>query len=46
MTGDLVEIPGSGSGGPYRLQKPFRISDVLAMLREIVSAIPAEKVPN
>ncbi len=46
MTGDLVEIPGSGSGRPYRLQKPFRISDVLAMLREIVSAIPAEKVPN
>jgi DNA-binding response OmpR family regulator len=46
MTGDLVEIPGSSSGRPYRLQKPFRISDVLAMLREIVSAIPAEKVPN
>jgi PAS domain S-box-containing protein len=46
MTGDLVEIPAAGSGGPYRLQKPFRISDVLTMLREIFSAVPAERVQH
>jgi PAS domain S-box-containing protein len=46
MTGDLVESRDSGSAEPRRLQKPFRISDVLAMLREIFSAVPAEKVQN
>jgi len=46
MTGDLVDVPGPGSQGSHGLQKPFRISDVLAMLREIFSAAPAEKVPN
>jgi hypothetical protein len=46
LTGDLVEVVGSGPGGPHRLQKPFRISDVLAVLREIFTAAPAEKVPN
>jgi CheY-like chemotaxis protein len=36
MTGDLVE--GNGDGGDIRqLQKPFRISDVVAVLREALS---------
>ena len=46
MTGDLVDVSGSGSGEPHRLQKPFRISDVLAMLREILGSVPAGKVQN
>jgi CheY-like chemotaxis protein len=44
MTGDLME---SGQGIPARgepgfLQKPFRIADVLTMLREVLAATPAE----
>jgi CheY-like chemotaxis protein len=44
MTGDLME---SGQGIPARgepgfLQKPFRIADVLAMVREVLAAAPAE----
>ena len=46
MTGDLVEARDSGSVEPRRLQKPFRISDVLAVLRETLSTVPAEKVQN
>ena len=46
MTGDLVE-PGAGAPGePRRLQKPFRISDVLTALREIFTATPAGKLPG
>ena len=46
MTGDLVD-PADGKSGQYRrLQKPFRISDVLAALREILSAAPAGKLSN
>jgi len=42
MTGDLVaDEPRPGE--PRRLQKPFRISDVLTALREILSATPAGK---
>jgi len=43
MTGDLVETPNSTSttSSPRRLQKPFRISEVLAILREITSDEPA-----
>jgi PAS domain S-box-containing protein len=43
MTGDLVESPnGHGiAGATRRLQKPFRISDVLALLREIPWKEPA-----
>jgi PAS domain S-box-containing protein len=44
MTGDLVE-GSQGTGGlgePVCLQKPFRISDVLALLREVLSDAPAE----
>jgi PAS domain S-box-containing protein len=43
MTGDLVEE--NGNGGPYhQLQKPFRVSDVLTVLREALSPRPAEKL--
>jgi PAS domain S-box-containing protein len=44
MTGDLVET-AQGHGGSstlLSLQKPFRISDVLALLRDILSGAPAE----
>jgi PAS domain S-box-containing protein len=43
MTGDLVEENGGG-GHLQQLQKPFRISDVLVVLREALSARPAEKL--
>jgi PAS domain S-box-containing protein len=44
MTGDLIEnTSGDASRGePVCLQKPFRISDVLALLREVLSDTPAE----
>jgi PAS domain S-box-containing protein len=48
MTGELIE-PGDSSGsGPHRLQKPFRISEVVTLLREILvsSGTPVEKVRN
>ena len=45
MTGDLVEE--DGSGGPIRqLQKPFRISDVLALIRDVLAPRTAEKLPT
>jgi PAS domain S-box-containing protein len=43
MTGDLVESE-SKPGEPRRLQKPFRVSDVLNVLREVLAAIPAGKL--
>jgi CheY-like chemotaxis protein len=46
MTGDFVES-GEGEpslGEPRRLQKPFRVSDVLTVLRDVFTASPAEKV--
>jgi two-component system, NtrC family, sensor kinase len=44
MTGELLDAPESGSTSePRRLQKPFRISDVLALLREILVPVSAEK---
>ena len=44
MTGDLIEpaLGNSGRGEPYFLQKPFRISEVLALFREVLSVAPAE----
>jgi PAS domain S-box-containing protein len=44
MTGDLLESAGgSGDGNdPICLQKPFRISDVVALLSDVLSAAPAE----
>jgi two-component system NtrC family sensor kinase len=43
MTGDLVEhAPGAfGGAETLCLQKPFRIADVLAMLRDVLSDAPA-----
>jgi two-component system NtrC family sensor kinase len=44
MTGDLIELAqgNTSRGEPFFLQKPFRISDVLAMFREVLSVAPAE----
>src|SRR6266581_4628573 len=44
MTGDLVESIqwSAGRGEPPCLQKPFRISDVLSLLRDVLSDSPAE----
>ena len=44
MTGELVES-GQGTAGrgePLCLQKPFRIADVLTLLRDVLSDAPAE----
>jgi CheY-like chemotaxis protein len=44
ISGELIEAseePG-GPDAPRRLQKPFRISDVLAMLQEIFADAPAD----
>jgi len=46
MTGDLVNTGGGNPGEPRRLQKPFRISDVLTTLREVLSPTPAAKLQN
>ena len=43
MTGDLVEENGDAHQ-IRQLQKPFRISDVLTVLRDVLLARPAEKV--
>jgi PAS domain S-box-containing protein len=42
MTGDLAEAPMPGE--PRRLQKPFRISDVLAIFRDIFAGVPGEPI--
>jgi PAS domain S-box-containing protein len=42
MTGDLIDrAAGAGGAETVCLQKPFRISDVLAMLRDVLSDAPA-----
>jgi PAS domain S-box-containing protein len=46
MTGDLVDSADTKPSEPRQLQKPFRISDVLAALREIFSTAPAGKLQN
>lgn len=43
MTGDLVDPSPAGSNEPRRLQKPFRISEVLAIFREIFASAPVTK---
>jgi two-component system NtrC family sensor kinase len=43
MTGDLVEVEGAASR-IHQLQKPFRISDALGVLRDALSARRAEKL--
>jgi CheY-like chemotaxis protein len=50
MTGDLLDSAAPGAGAPGRgepafLQKPFRISDVLILFREVL-ATPAEPQPK
>ena len=44
MTGDLVEgsQEAEGQGGPVCLQKPFRVSDVLSLLRGVLSVAQVE----
>jgi DNA-binding response OmpR family regulator len=44
MTGDLIENTqgDAGRSEPVCLQKPFRISDVLALLRDVLSDAPEE----
>ena len=44
MTGDLVDSVDGKSIDPRQLQKPFRVSDVLALLREVFAASPAGKL--
>jgi CheY-like chemotaxis protein len=46
MTGDLVEGSQETAGGSEHLclQKPFRISDVLVVLRDVLSTAPAAKL--
>jgi CheY-like chemotaxis protein len=46
MTGDLIESADPTLGQAHRLQKPFRISDVLGMLRETLLDVPAGKLPS
>jgi DNA-binding response OmpR family regulator len=41
MTGDFVDTAEAKPGKPRRLQKPFRISEVLAVMREIIEVSPA-----
>src|SRR5277367_1265527 len=43
MTGDLVDAAEPNSSEPPHLQKPFRISEVLAMFREVLAVGPAVK---
>lgn len=45
MTGDLLDAPDAppGLADPRHLQKPFRISDVLATLQEIFASAPQDK---
>jgi CheY-like chemotaxis protein len=44
MTGDLVDSANAASADPRQLQKPFRVSDVLMILRDIFAASPAGKL--
>ncbi len=48
MTGDLVEgsQEAEGQSEPVCLQKPFRVSGVLSLLREVLSDAPAETRHN
>jgi CheY-like chemotaxis protein len=48
MTGDLVPADDGqrGPDAPRHLQKPFRISDVLAVLKEVIPVSTAGTLPN
>jgi CheY-like chemotaxis protein len=43
MSGELLDSGDSAAGEPRRLQKPFRMSEVAAMLREILNPVPLKK---
>ena len=48
MSGELLESPEDAikPGEPHHLQKPFRISDVLALLMEVFASEDEEKAPE
>ena len=46
MTGDLVDSASPTSAESRQLQKPFRVSDVLLLLRDIFLASPVGKAPH
>jgi CheY-like chemotaxis protein len=48
MTGDLMDSaqPSAARGEPRFLQKPFRISEVLALFGEVLATAPAETQPH
>jgi PAS domain S-box-containing protein len=48
MSGDFIESSASqaGLGEPRRLQKPFRVSDVLTVLRDVFTASSVERVQD
>jgi CheY-like chemotaxis protein len=48
MSGELIETSeeSEGPGEPRHLQKPFRISDVLATLQEVFAAAPDNTTPE
>jgi len=46
MTGDLVGVQELASSEARHLQKPFRVSEVLAVLRDVFAPVPAGRVQN
>jgi CheY-like chemotaxis protein len=44
MTGELINQDGDSPGEPRMLQKPFRISEVLELVREAASLKSLERV--
>jgi PAS domain S-box-containing protein len=48
ISGDLIESsdPAQNAAGPRHLQKPFRISDVLALLHEVFSPASVNTIPE
>src|SRR5262249_13526969 len=44
MSGELLDGGDHAAGEPRRLQKPFRISEVVSILRELLVLAPAEKL--
>jgi PAS domain S-box-containing protein len=48
MSGELMETPETpgSSPGPRHLQKPFRVSDVIALLQEVFAAAAAGTAPK
>jgi PAS domain S-box-containing protein len=46
MTGDLIESPEASASpsNPRYLQKPFRVSEVVALLQDLFAAAPADTI--